>query len=562
VIGSFAGAGAAVLWVLLAIRWFDTAAAWRPGWLAALPAAVLALLALALLGAWLWARRDGLRGAALGPDRPGLLLVVGLALLFRLPLAWQGAVGYTSSDGALSGIVALHAREGVAHHVFVPSVAYSGSLKSHLTAALACVIDLPRAFTLCSVLFYLLFVAAVYRLALLAEAPGRRFALPAGLYAAFAPAFVTRYSLSNDGNYVEVLALGTWALWLAARWIGEAEHRRRLALPLGLLLGVAFWCHILAVLHVAAVGLALLLADGRAALRSLAPLAAGAALGYLPGLLWNASHGWESAFYVIPGAASVGQLESGPGLAGRAAGIAFDQAPILMGYDSGYTGVLAALLWGLAWLGVFAALAAAAVAAREARRNSALRVLLMFAAINVVIAALALPRVPGNPRYLVFLAAPIAVLLGRSFGSGPGRVLLGLLLLLGAGGSLAQGPGAARADRRWRSFVADLEVAGVRHCYSDFYQATRVTFLAEERIVCSARLGPSTTEYFHEYTLRVDAAREAALIPVNSTAADKIERRLERLDVRYERRDLVKPVFLGLSRKVTPEELWSARDAQ
>ena len=126
------------------------------------------------------------------------------------------------------------------------------------------------------------------------------------------------------------------------------------------------------------------------------------------------------------------------------------------------------------------------------------------------------------------------------------------------GGSLAQFPPAARADARWRGFVAELERAGVRRCYSDFYQATRINFLSEERIVCSSRLGPSTAEYFGEYRARVDAAPAAALIPVNAAAADKIERRLGRLGVTFERRELVKPVFLRLSRKVTPEELSEA----
>jgi len=293
--------------------------------------------------------------------------------------------------------------------------------------------------------------------------------------------------------------------------------------------------------------------------RSLAPLAAGAALGYLPGLLWNAGHGWESLLYVVPGAASVGHLEHGPGLAGRAASIAVDQAPILLGYDPGYPGIVDSVLWGVAWAGVVAAVAAAIAAARDAGRNPALRALLVFGAVNVAVAALALPRVPGNPRYLLFITAPIGILLARSFGAGRGRVLLALLMLLGVAGSLGQWPDAARADRRWRSFAADLERAGVRRCYSDFYQATRIVFLTEERIVCSAGLGPSTTEYFREYARELDVAPEAALIPVNTSAADKVERRLQRLRVDYDRRDLVKPVFLRLSRKVTPDELWSAR---
>jgi hypothetical protein len=135
---------------------------------------------------------------------------------------------------------------------------------------------------------------------------------------------------------------------------------------------------------------------------------------------------------------------------------------------------------------------------------------------------------------------------------------MGALLALGVGGSLAQFPPAARADARWRGFVAELERSGVRCCYSDFYQATRVNFLSEERIACSSELGPSTAEYFREYRARVEVCSEAALIPVNATAADKIERRLRRLDVSYERRDSMKPVFLRLARKVTPEELAEA----
>ena len=92
-------------------------------------------------------------------------LVMALAILFRLPMAWQGAAGYVTADGALSGIVALHVRDGREHVVFVPHVPYSGSLKAHLTAPLAAVIDPARAFALVSVLFYAAFVAAVYRLA-------------------------------------------------------------------------------------------------------------------------------------------------------------------------------------------------------------------------------------------------------------------------------------------------------------------------------------------------------------------------------------------------------------
>jgi hypothetical protein len=99
----------------------------------------------------------------------------------------------------------------------------------------------------------------------------------------------------------------------------------------------------------------------------------------------------------------------------------------------------------------------------------------------------------------------------------------------------------------------------VRFCYTDFFLATRVNFLSSERIVCSAKLGPTTTEYFFEYRERVEKATEAAFIAVNRTSVGRLEKRLDELGVAYERQELLKPVLLRLSRKVDPEELYPGR---
>jgi hypothetical protein len=138
--------------------------------------------------------------------------------------------------------------------------------------------------------------------------------------------------------------------------------------------------------------------------------------------------------------------------------------------------------------------------------------------------------------------------------------LLAQLIAFGLLGSLGQFIPTLRSDADWRRFASDLEREGVRWCYTDFYLATKINFLTEERVTCSAKLGPTTTEYFFEYRERVEAAPDAALIPVNATAAEKLERRLERLGVTYDRRDLMKPVLLRLSRKVDPTELFPDRE--
>ena len=547
-----ASALAAGAWTLLCLAWFDAGRSWRPEWLGA--PGILVLLAVVLAAALaVLLRHHGWRLSQLprGASWRELALFAVLAVAFRLPLASTAAVGYTTPDGSLSGTVALRLLEGTERLVFVPSVPYSGSLKSHLTALLAHAIDLSRAFTLSSVAFYALFVAAVYALAAGLDVGRARLA---ALYAVFAPAFVTRYSLSNDGNYVEVLALGTLALLFAVRGReADAESRRVLAWAAGLALGLAFWSHILAVIPAAAAGLAFAFVSVAAVPR----LLAGFALGALPSLLWNLGNGGESFLYLMPGGQSVGSLESGPPFLARVAGIAVEQWPVLMGYDPGYGAGIDSTLRIFAWLASAAVVAAYAVALRRfaATRDFARGVLLLFSAFNLTIAATSLPYIPDNPRYLLFLVAPIAVFLADAFGTGRSRLLFAALVLGGVAGSLGQLPSAAASDTRWRIFVRDLERAGVRHCYTDFYLAAKINLLSEERVVCAADLGPTTTEYFKDYPERVAAAPRVALIAVNETAADKLARRLARLGVNYERLALMKPVLVP-ARPVHPSELF------
>jgi hypothetical protein len=596
---ALAGAAAAVLWVAFSILWFDVAAPWRPACLAAVSPLVLLVAAALAAVAWLRGRWRTLSGPPPGPAVSALLLVLGLAFFARLPVVIGGAGAAVTPDGALSGIVALHVADGSAREVFVPQVPYSGSLKSHVTAPLSLVMDPARAFALVSVLFYLVYVAGLFRFALLVGGP--RPALLAGLYAAFSPPFLTRYSLSNDGNYVEVLALGTWALWLAARWTQERDTRKHLAFAAGLLLGLGFWCHILAVIHLAAIAAVFALAGRLAAARSLLALGSGWAIGYVPGWLWNLANDWATFHYLLPGEARPGEVQA-PGVAAFASGLGerlrlmvTDHWPVLMGYDTGYGPVLSGALLATAWLGVAAALFAGGWTARRAWRERSwpLGALLLFAATNLAIALVALPHVPGNPRYTIFLMSVVPVFLADALGDGPlwrrrfalspppdgqGRgggaparhaaargswqrpLVLAVLIATGAVASFAQVPPTLRQDARWRQFVADMEREGVRFCYTDFFLATRVNFLSQERIVCSAKLGPITTEYFFEYRERVERAPEAAFIAVNRTSAGRLERRLQALGVGYERQELMKPVLLRLSRKVDPEELFPGRE--
>jgi len=125
--------------------------------------------------------------------------------------------------------------------------------------------------------------------------------------------------------------------------------------------------------------------------------------------------------------------------------------------------------------------------------------------------------------------------------------------------AFAQVPPTLAQDARWRGFVAELEREGVRHCYTDFFLATRINFLSAERVVCTAKLGPVTTEYFFAYREEVERAPGAAFVAVNRTAAGKLERRLDEIGVGSTTHEWMKPVVIP-DRKVDPEELFPWRE--
>jgi hypothetical protein len=285
-------------------------------------------------------------------------------------------------------------------------------------------------------------------------------------------------------------------------------------------------------------------------------------LGAAPSLLWNAANGWASFEYLLPGGTPVGDAHVGPALATRVRGLFLDHLPVLLGYDPGYAAAVDVALRAAA-LGALALTVAAFVAAARASGRPACpvrRVVLWLALVNVTVVLAALPYLPGNPRYLLFLVPALAIVLARLLRAPRARPGFVALVALGALGSLAQAPGAFEADRRWRDLAATLEAASERWCYADFYIATKVNFLSEERVICSAKLGPTTTEYFFAYREAVDAAPFAAFVAVNDDNAQKLERRLQRLGVTYQRLDVMKPILLRLSRKVDPEELFPGRE--
>jgi hypothetical protein len=324
-------------------------------------------------------------------------------------------------------------------------------------------------------------------------------------------------------------------------------------------LGLALWCHILALYYVVTVAL-VMLASGWRAWPSYICYALGLSIGYFPGILWNANHGWDSLAYVL-GHKAVGEIVTRPSLWSRLVMLVSKQLPILVGYEATEPSWLDWARWGFVCL-VLASIAVGLWQAgtRASRGSIVDRILLTFVAVNIGVCVFALPYLPGMPRYLLFLTAPFAVLLARSFHERMSRLWIAAIIAVNALSSWALLPAARERDHGRRELAHALESLGVRYCYSDFSLAPIINFLSEEKVVCTTKLGPTTTEHFFEHRRAVEAAATAAFVPVNSTAAAKLERRLERLGVSFERTDFMKPVIYRLSRKVDPQELFPQRD--
>ena len=112
--GSAWAAAGRARWVLLCVRWFDPAAPLAPRvrWRGYPPS----LLALPLLAAW--ACGCGGRAAARearAARRPGPLAGAGRHAPLPAAPGRQGGAGYVTADGALSGLMALHVRDGASH---------------------------------------------------------------------------------------------------------------------------------------------------------------------------------------------------------------------------------------------------------------------------------------------------------------------------------------------------------------------------------------------------------------------------------------------------------------
>jgi|GEM_PF-3911668 len=508
-----------------------------------------------------------LLGAAVATWRPRFetddaiaLGFAALALALRLPFLW-GAYGLFSSDASAQGLMALHILEGEHHPIFLYNWSYIGSLKAHLTALIAAIFGEPVvSFAAAAAINYAIFTAAVYRLA--RTVVPRAEASVAAAYVIVAPGFLTAWGMGNEGNYVDVMLLGTLMLAIAARWMQGDGAGFSEAFWIGVLGGLAFWTHILATYYLlTAIGVLALHRFGRDGLVRLASFAGGFIVGDFPGFLWNVSHEWLSFRWWTLDAETVESVDRVGRTLTQLEQVATTSLSVLSGYWPHDAPPWPAPFWHVA-LGLLIPAVFLFFAWRHRRALSLIppspeAMLLGFAVLVVLVFAQSSSGwMTDEPRYLLFLFSVVPIFLGSAAIALWNRsrllasVALLSLLFVNLRGDIAYLQAALESDSVNREFIAELEELDIRYVRSDYHLSYKYVFLSHGRMVWTSELGPAQTEWYFPFRDQVAKAEEVALVPRSFRFARRIRRRLDARGIRYRQERLLYPVLYDFSEPV------------
>lgn len=481
----------------------------------------------------------------------------------RLPFLW-GAYGLFSSDASAQGLMALHIVEGRHHPIFLYNWSYVGSIKAHLTAALAWASGEPVvSFALAAALIYAAFTASVYLLAR-TVAP-RAESLVAAAYVIVAPGFLTAWGMGNEGNYVDVMLFGTLMLVLGARLIKDESSGTQTAFWMGVLGGLAFWTHILATYYLlTAVGVLLFHRFGREAFARLAIFTGGFIVGDFPGILWNASNEWLSFRWWSLDADAVAATDRVSRTLSQLQGVAATSFAVLAGYWPPDAPPWPNAVWHLTLSLLIPAVFVCFAWSHRARLRTISPELMMlgfFVLVVIVFAQSSFGWMTAEPRYLLFLFSVVPVFLGTSvvalwrWRPPVAGALVAALVFVNVRGDGRYLALALESDSVNRTFVHEIEALGVRYVRSDYHLSYKYVFLSHGRMVWTSELGPSQTEWYYPFRDEVARAKEVALVPRSFRLARRIRRRLDAKEIRYQQEDLLYPVLFDFSEPVGISDL-------
>jgi hypothetical protein len=408
--------------------------------------------------------------------------VVAAAVLAGLALrAWVLAspLGTLDADEAIVGLMARHVLDGELS-VFYWGALYGGSQDALLAAAVFAVAG-------SSVLALKLVSVAIFAAAaVLVWLVGRRtVGEPAARTGAALfwlwPPFLVWWSTKERGYFGSGLVLGLVVLLLALR-LRERDSRLDAA-AVGLAVGLGLWVTLQSWL-LAVPALAWLVWRRPAVVRLAGVAVPAAVAGAAPWLAWNLRHGWNA---VVP--ESVAGAEST--YLGRFWDLFATVLPTSLGLRVPYS-----LDWTLGRVAGIALLvvALAGFARLLVTRPRELEPLLAVAvAFPFLYAASSFTFLVTEPRYLVFVAPVIALLLARAF-ERRAAVALAVALAVSVVGLRALErqdlftpevhEGGVTTDLG--PLISRLEREGVEHVLANYWLAYRISFESDERVIATS----------------------------------------------------------------------------
>lgn len=419
-------------------------------------------------------------------------VLVALSLRLYFVLAPHGVL---DADEAIVGLMGRHILRGE-FPTFYYGQRYMGALEPSL-AALGFAIGgvTPAVLKLVCLVTSLLLVGLTMEL-------GRRVlgtgpAIMAGLLAALPSLFVTVWSVKARGGFVETLVLGMVALLLAHRAArGAGIGRRRAALVLGLVGGLAWWTCQLVVSFLAAAGILILRGAGwRVALRIVPAATAGFVLGGLP--MWIAglfgdlglTSMWEAAPPVTVAAQLGNVLTIGlPALLGPAG--TWPAAPAVGGLTAPLLTLYAVAWLSLAWSRVQAWRRGKPEG--SAATGAALDAILALPLFAIVACGLSsFGWFVSEPRYLLPVATAMPLVVAAwlaglwQLGWRAAAAVLGAAILAAnlAGHLLAPWTAAREAPASLADAVAFLEARRIPVVATTYWIGPRLSFESGERVI-------------------------------------------------------------------------------
>ena len=409
-----------------------------------------------------------------------------------------------SSDQAIVCLMAKHILERGEHPVFYYGSAYAGSLEPHYVAGVFLLLgETPTSYRIAMGGLVLLIMTGVYILT--REAFGRLAGILALAYLAIPPFYFLYKGLTSDGHYDAFLLFTVAVLLLCVRIekeLGKGRDLRRLALLLGVAMGLGWWINpITPAISAAAVAWLVLRKQPRPPARSALPAAVGFLVGSAPWTVWNLRHEWASLATPELGAVDVeGALHnlsealrhSVPLLAGGAR-MRIESDWNVFPFSSLLVGLVLVVLL----LPPF----------RHLLRGDRLT-RLFFLGFFVLLATVVWSKryVPNEPRVLFpyYVLVPPLLAAGleswtrsgfRALALACGGVLLFVHVFSIAAAHQHLGNTSGEATASLDRLERTLRQNRVRHVYTDYWTAYRLSFESDEEIVAAPIPGEEAVRY-------------------------------------------------------------------